>query len=127
MALHNNPKGVNIIKSKNVVAVDKDSVTVKRFNRETKADETVKLPFGLCVWSTGGAPHPLINMLRTKLKGQNNTRALITDNSLAVAGAKDVWALGDCATIDQGKLINKAVVSTALFTNVSTINTHVWH
>jgi NADH:ubiquinone reductase (non-electrogenic) len=109
MALHNNTKGVNIVKSTNVVAVDKDSVTVKRFNRETKADETVKLPFGLCVWSTGGAPHPLINMLRTKLKGQNNTRALITDNSLAVAGAKDVWALGDCATIDQGKLINKAV------------------
>jgi len=113
MALHHNTKGVNIVKSKNVVALDKDSVTVKRFNRDTKTEETVKLPFGLCVWSTGGAPHPLINILRSKLKGQNNTRALITDNSLAVAGAKDVWALGDCSTIDQGKLINKAVVSSS--------------
>jgi NADH dehydrogenase FAD-containing subunit len=118
MAVHHSNKRVNIIKPKNVVAVDKDSVTVKSVNRETKTEETVKVPFGVCVWSTGGAPHPLINMLRTKLKGQNNTRALITDNSLAVNGAKDVWAVGDCATMDQGKFINKAVVSArcSLFT-----------
>jgi hypothetical protein len=51
------------------------------------------------------------------LKGQKNKRAIVTDLSLSVQGVKDIYAIGDCATIDQGKLLNKCVVSTQTETN----------
>lgn len=69
---------------------------------------TDKLPFGLCVWSTGNAIHPLAQDLRTKIGGvQNNERALVTDSALRVSGVEDIFALGDCSTIDQGMLLKK--------------------
>lgn len=67
-----------------------------------------KLPFGLCVWSTGNAIHPLAQHLRAGIGGvQNNERALVTDSALRVLGVEDIFALGDCATIDQGTLLKK--------------------
>ena len=67
------------------------------------------IPFGLCVWSTGNAIHPLVADLRKKLgeKEQSNERALVCDLSLRVHGAEDIFALGDCATVDQGMLLKK--------------------
>lgn len=67
-----------------------------------------RMPFGLCVWSTGNAIHPLAQHLRAGIGGvQNNERALVTDSALRVLGVEDIFALGDCATIDQGTLLKK--------------------
>ncbi len=39
-----------------------------------KANETVDVPFGACVWATGVAMNPLIKALQEKLPGQNHFR-----------------------------------------------------
>lgn len=66
------------------------------------------IPFGLCIWSTGNAIHPLAQDLRRTIGGiQSNERALVTNSALGVLGAEDIFALGDCATIDQGLLMKK--------------------
>lgn len=71
--------------------------------------QTASLPFGLCVWSTGNSIHPLVEGLRRKIgeEAQQNERALVCDLSLRVHGAEDIFALGDCATVDQGMLLKK--------------------
>lgn len=69
--------------------------------------KNVEIPFGMCVWSTGVSVHPLVTTLQRKIKDQTNERALVTDMSLQVQGAKDIYALGDCATINQGSLLKK--------------------
>jgi len=79
-------------------------------NSALNASSPIKgsLPFGLCVWSTGNAIHPLVQSLRKKLgDAQQNERALVCDLSLRVHGAEDIFALGDCATVDQGMLLKK--------------------
>lgn len=75
----------------------------------SSAASVVTLPFGLCVWSTGNAIHPLAADLRRKLgeEVQSNERALVCDLRLRVHGAEDIYALGDCATVDQGMLLKK--------------------
>eukprot|EP00741_Cyanophora_paradoxa_P022379 tig00021462_g21605.t1 len=80
--------------------VEKGSITVQR----SETGEVVKIPFGLCVWSTGIGPNPLIQTLINDIPHQNNRRALSTDAHLRVIGARNVYAAGDCATIEQKKL-----------------------
>lgn len=65
------------------------------------------VPFGLCVWSTGSSIHPVAQDLRKKIDGQHNERALVCDASLRVQGTDNIFALGDCATIDQALLLKK--------------------
>ncbi|MGB1599842.1 MAG: hypothetical protein ACPIOQ_44240, partial [Promethearchaeia archaeon] len=45
------------------------------------------------------------------LKIQNNFRALMTDEYLEVQGAKDVYSLGDCASIAPKRLTEHVQVS----------------
>lgn len=75
--------------------------------KATPVAVSTTVPFGLCVWSTGNAIHPLVQDLRKKIDGQHNERALVCDASLRVQGTEDVFALGDCATVDQALLVKK--------------------
>ncbi len=61
------------------------------------------------MWSTGIGTAPLTNKLREKLppEEQSNRRALLTDKFLRVKGAKDVYAIGDCATVSQELMLSK--------------------
>eukprot|EP00898_Chlorokybus_atmophyticus_P001712 jgi/Chlat1/2541/Chrsp175S02394 len=67
--------------------------------------QTVELPFGLCVWSTGIGTIPLVAKFMEKID-QEDRRAIATDEWLRVRGCKGVYALGDCATIT-GKQMHK--------------------
>ncbi|EOX99315.1 FAD/NAD(P)-binding domain - like 6 [Theobroma cacao] len=62
------------------------------------------LPYGLVVWSTGIAPRPVILDFMKQI-GQGSRRVLATDEWLRVEGCDNVYALGDCATINQRKVM----------------------
>jgi hypothetical protein len=64
-----------------------------------------RVDFGLCVWSTGVGPQPLAQRLMKQLAQQVNTRAIVTDDRLRVKGLHNVFALGDCATIELPRLL----------------------
>ncbi|GAB4859536.1 External alternative NAD(P)H-ubiquinone oxidoreductase B2, mitochondrial [Ancistrocladus abbreviatus] len=74
------------------------------FTKERATGETVSMPFGMIVWSTGIGTHPVI-MEFMKHIGQVNRRALATDEWLRVEGSNCIYALGDCATINQRKVM----------------------
>eukprot|EP01118_Nematostelium_gracile_P012334 TRINITY_DN4496_c0_g1_i1.p1 TRINITY_DN4496_c0_g1~~TRINITY_DN4496_c0_g1_i1.p1 ORF type:complete len:586 (-),score=128.53 TRINITY_DN4496_c0_g1_i1:48-1805(-) len=74
-------------------------------NMETK--EILKIPFGLCVWATGLGPSKLVALFMDKFPGeQTNRRGILTDEKMRVKGSNNIWALGDCSTIEQKRLIN---------------------
>jgi len=85
------------------------SVTDKNVVTKRLADnQQEEIPFGLCVWSTGIGPSPFVEVLRTKFpQQQTNRRAVLTESSLKVKGTTNIWALGDCATIEQPRLLSK--------------------
>lgn len=69
---------------------------------ETKQEDPI--PFGLCVWSTGLAPNPLIESLKG-VKKERKTKSLLTD-AFCRAVTEDgkpipnVYGIGDAAVID---------------------------
>ncbi|GAV68852.1 hypothetical protein CFOL_v3_12355 [Cephalotus follicularis] len=66
--------------------------------------EDCSIPHGLVVWSTGVGTRPVLMDLMEHI-GQEKRRVLATDEWLRVKGCKDVYAIGDCATIDQRKIM----------------------
>lgn len=81
------------------------SVTDKLINMKVKATgEGSSINHGMVVWSTGVGTRPVVMDLMEKI-GQTNRRAIATDEWLRVKGCEDVYALGDCATMDQRKIM----------------------
>ncbi|KAF2268826.1 hypothetical protein CC78DRAFT_488248 [Lojkania enalia] len=62
---------------------------------------TKEIPMGFCLWSTGVSQTDFCKKLSAKLEGQNNKHALETDTHLRLSGAPlgDVYAIGDCSTV----------------------------
>lgn len=62
---------------------------------------TKELPMGFCLWSTGVSQTDFSRKIAAKLDGQNNKHALETDSHCRLIGAPlgDVYAIGDCATV----------------------------
>ncbi|KAJ1796802.1 NADH:ubiquinone oxidoreductase [Coemansia sp. RSA 2399] len=57
-----------------------------------------EIPYGMMVWATGIKAQPVISRIREQFAAaQTNGRGLLVDEYLRVNGAKDIWALGDCA------------------------------
>lgn len=78
---------------------DKDiSVKIK------SSGEVVSLPHGLILWSTGVGTRPVISDLMEQV-GQGGRRALATNEWLQVKGCENVYAVGDCASIAQRKIM----------------------
>ncbi|KAJ8761611.1 hypothetical protein K2173_004387 [Erythroxylum novogranatense] len=92
--------GIDVKLGNMVVKVsDKEISTKVRGN-----GQTTNIPYGMVVWSTGIGTHPVIRDFMKQI-GQNNRRALATDEWLRVEGCNDVYALGDCATINQRRVM----------------------
>lgn len=82
-----------------VVAVDPEVVKLK---------DGSAVPFGLAVWSSGIKPNEVVNQLGVPL----DSRGRVTiDKRLKVAGADDIYALGDCAAIASDNLAPTAQVA----------------
>ncbi|ORX70432.1 NADH dehydrogenase, partial [Linderina pennispora] len=68
-----------------------------------------EIPYGLLVWATGIKAQPITNKIRQKFpEVQTNGRGLLVDEYLRVKGAKDIWALGDCAVSSYAPLAQVA-------------------
>lgn len=92
--------GIDVKTGSMVVKVsDKEISTKERGN-----GNITSIPYGMAVWSTGIGTRPVI-MDFMKQIGQTNRRALATDEWLRVEGRDSVYALGDCATINQRKVM----------------------
>lgn len=92
--------GIDVKLGSMVVKVtDKEIFTKVRGNGETSS-----MPYGMVVWSTGIAPHAIIKDFMKQV-GQTNRRALATDEWLRVEGCDSIYALGDCATVNQRRVM----------------------
>ncbi|KAK7342204.1 hypothetical protein VNO80_25148 [Phaseolus coccineus] len=97
--------GINVKLGSMVVNVGENEITAK----ERSTGQVVSIPHGMVVWSTGiGARPELVEFM--KQLGQINRRALVTDEWLRVEGSDNIYALGDCATINQRKVMEDIAV-----------------
>jgi len=88
-----------VVTESKIKSVTKDAITL---------DKEGKLPYGICIWLTGNRSSDLIqNLKRKKPDLQHNQTALITDEYLQVKGFDGIYAAGECATIDQVKLLQR--------------------
>ncbi|KAI7892974.1 pyridine nucleotide-disulfide oxidoreductase-domain-containing protein [Mucor mucedo] len=96
---------VNVITNARVDHIEKDNVVYKLKSVNGSEPVTKSLPYGLCLWSTGIAMTSFAKNLTDKIPIQAHKRVLTTDGYLQLHGLDDVYALGDCATIENPKLI----------------------
>uniref|UniRef100_A0ACD5W581 Uncharacterized protein n=1 Tax=Avena sativa TaxID=4498 RepID=A0ACD5W581_AVESA len=92
-------EGIDLKTNFKVVKVSDKTITMTN-----PATGEIAVPYGLAVWSTGIGTRPII-MDFMKQVGQANRRVLATDEWLRVNGCDNVYALGDCATITQRKVM----------------------
>ncbi|XP_051125724.1 external alternative NAD(P)H-ubiquinone oxidoreductase B2, mitochondrial-like [Andrographis paniculata] len=92
--------GINLKFGSMVTKVTEKDISIK----ERSSGQNVNIPYGMVVWSTGIATRPVV-MDFMKQIGQTNRRVLATDEWLRVEGCDDIYALGDCATINQRKIM----------------------
>eukprot|EP00027_Filamoeba_sp_ATCC50430_P008181 CAMPEP_0168556020 /NCGR_PEP_ID=MMETSP0413-20121227/8655_1 /TAXON_ID=136452 /ORGANISM="Filamoeba nolandi, Strain NC-AS-23-1" /LENGTH=680 /DNA_ID=CAMNT_0008586929 /DNA_START=1 /DNA_END=2039 /DNA_ORIENTATION=+ len=94
--------------------VERDSLVVLKQPEEAESAKskakptTEKVPFGVCVWLNGDAPHPIVQSLQKRNPTkQKNRRALVTNQFLQVKGFNNIYAIGDCSTVDQAHILKK--------------------
>ncbi|XP_023735006.1 external alternative NAD(P)H-ubiquinone oxidoreductase B2, mitochondrial [Lactuca sativa] len=92
--------GIDLRTGSMVVKVTDKEISTK----EIKTGKISTIPYGMAVWSTGIATRPVV-MDFMKQIGQANRRVLATDEWLRVEGTNSIYALGDCATINQRKVM----------------------
>ncbi|KAL1562716.1 External alternative NAD(P)H-ubiquinone oxidoreductase B2, mitochondrial [Salvia divinorum] len=93
--------GIDLKTGAMVVKVTDTEISTKQVKN---GGEISNMPYGMIVWSTGIGTRPVI-MEFMKQVGQGNRRVLATDEWLRVEGTGDIYALGDCATINQRKVM----------------------
>jgi NADH dehydrogenase len=75
------------------------------------SNELQSIPCSVAIWATGIKARPLTNQIRETigLDIQSNRMGILTDQYFRVKGIHDgsVFALGDCATIEQPKLVDR--------------------
>lgn len=92
--------GIDVKTGSMVVKVSDKEISTK----ERGKGEISSLNYGMVVWSTRIGTRPVI-MDFMKQINQANRRALATDEWLRVERCDSVYALGDCATINQRKVM----------------------
>ncbi|QYT04098.1 NADH:ubiquinone reductase (non-electrogenic) [Trichoderma simmonsii] len=92
---------VEVLTNSRVKEVQPDKIIFSQ-KQEDGSVITKELPIGFCLWSTGVSPTALSQKLAKKLGDvQTNRHALETDTHLRLNGAPlgDVYAIGDCSTV----------------------------
>jgi len=91
--------GIDVKTGYKVVKVSKDAITM-----QNPATGNISVPYGMAVWSTGIGTRPFIVEFMKQI-GQGNRRVLATDEWLRVRECDGVYAIGDCATINQRRVM----------------------
>ncbi|KAK9677971.1 hypothetical protein RND81_11G179600 [Saponaria officinalis] len=93
--------GIEVQTGCRVISVSDETINVK-----VKATgESCAIPYGMVLWSTGVGTRPVVKDFMEQI-GQGRRRVLATDEWLRVKGSDDVYAVGDCASVDQRKIID---------------------
>ncbi|KAM1112618.1 hypothetical protein EV1_045098 [Malus domestica] len=92
--------GIDVQTGCRVVSVSDKEITMKVKSK----GEVCSIPHGLVVWSTGIGTRPVVRDFMQQI-GQADKRVLVTDEWLRVKGCEDVYAIGDCASISQRKIM----------------------
>jgi NADH:ubiquinone reductase (non-electrogenic) len=71
------------------------------------ADGT-EMGYGLVVWSTGNGPTEIVESLNLQM---DRTKRLVTDDKFQVLGTEDLYAIGDCANMQDNPLPATAQVA----------------
>lgn len=97
--------GVKLITSARVAEVSEEAVTYTTKDKDGKISK-YQIPTNFVLWSTGIAMNPFTARVSSLLPNQVNRKAIETDSHLRVKGAPlgDVYAIGDCATIETSLL-----------------------
>lgn len=86
------------IKLKTMVKRVTEDFIEAEVSRPDGSKETLRIPYGLLVWATGNAVRPIVRDLLGKIPAQKDSRrGLAVNEYLVVQGARDIWAVGDCA------------------------------
>ncbi|KAI1176933.1 pyridine nucleotide-disulfide oxidoreductase-domain-containing protein [Nemania sp. FL0916] len=99
---------VEILTNSRVQEVKSDKIIFTQ-QGEDGSVTTKELPMGFCLWSTGVSQSELCQRVARKLgPAQNNRHALETDTHLRLNGTPlgDVYAIGDCATVQNNSADN---------------------
>ncbi|MCL7035899.1 hypothetical protein MKW94_029805 [Papaver nudicaule] len=97
--------GIDLKLGSMVVEVTDKAICTK----ERSSGEVSAVPYGMVVWSTGIGPRPLVSEFMQQI-GQTNRRVLATDEWLRVQGSDCIYALGDCASINQRRIMEDIAV-----------------
>ncbi|KAI1848152.1 hypothetical protein JX266_005865 [Neoarthrinium moseri] len=92
---------VDVLTNSRVKEVQSDKIIFTQKNEQGEV-VTKELPMGFCLWSTGVSQAEFCKRIANKLgDSQTNRHALETDTHLRVAGTPlgDVYAIGDCSTV----------------------------
>ncbi|KAI9724134.1 MAG: hypothetical protein M1812_000853 [Candelaria pacifica] len=91
---------VEVLTNSRVKEVQPDKIIFTQKD-ESGATVTKELPMGFCLWSTGVAQTEFCKRIADKLEVQTNRHALETDTHCRLNGTPlgDVYAIGDCATV----------------------------
>ncbi|CAL5211842.1 unnamed protein product [Lathyrus oleraceus] len=82
------------------------SVNDKEITMKVKSTGAIcSMPHGLIIWSTGISTLPVIKNFMEEI-GQTKRHVLATDEWLRVNGCEDVFAIGDCSSIKQRKVMD---------------------
>lgn len=91
--------GIDLKIGSRVLEVTDEHISYK----SKKTGEIVEMPYGMIVWSTGIGTRPVIADYMQQI-GQTDRRVLATDEWLRVKNTEGVYALGDCASVEQRKI-----------------------
>ncbi|KAL5716605.1 NADH:ubiquinone reductase (non-electrogenic) [Ranunculus cassubicifolius] len=105
--------GIDVKLGSMVVKVGDKEITTKV--KIDGADVYSAIPYGMVVWSGGIGKRPVISSFMNEIGQDTRRPAVATDEWLRVEGCDSIYALGDCATIDQRKVMDDIE---ALFTKV---------
>ena len=92
--------GIELSTGFRVIKVSDDSITVKC---KSSGVETL-VPYGMAIWSAGIGTRPVITDFMNQV-GQGKRRALATNEWLRVPECDSVYAIGDCSSISQRKIM----------------------
>lgn len=91
--------GIDVKIGSRVLEVTDHSISFKA----KSTGELVEIPYGMIVWSTGIGTRPVVADYMKQI-GQTDRRVLATDEWLRVKNTEGVYALGDCASVEQRKI-----------------------
>ncbi|KAI9137436.1 hypothetical protein BKA69DRAFT_1128184 [Paraphysoderma sedebokerense] len=101
--------GIDVITNARVQEVHPNKI-IYRQKHPDGTESNKELDFGFCLWSTGISMRPIVKKINDHIEDQKNKKALEVDDKLKLLGGGNVYAIGDCSTMANPKLVERLMV-----------------